>query len=120
MSASLSHAQLELGELRPEFPSPLELRFRIFDEEHPDTFRALVWLVRENMAKQRGEGNEHPGVGAKAALERLRWRDFPVHAPTYVITAPSCDNSFASRYARKIAEECPDLADAFVLRELAS
>jgi hypothetical protein len=117
---SASAAQQEIGwGPRPTDPSPLDLRFDTFTREHPDVLRALVWLAREAVTSQIAEGRT-PRVGSKGLLERLRWRDFPVHAPTYVITAPSCDNSFASRFARKIAAEYADLAHVFELRDLTS
>ncbi len=118
MSASAAQQEIGWGP-RPTDPCPLELRFDTFNREHPDVLRALVWLAREAVASQRAEGRT-PRLGAKGLLERLRWRDFPVHAPTYVVTAPSCDNSFASRYARKIASECADLSAVFEMRDLNS
>lgn len=114
---SASAAQLAIGWNVPPHGESLDMRFRRFTHEHPDTVRALVWLARDKVADDVRNGRA-PHVGSKALLERLRWRGFPLGAPTYVHTAVSCDNSFSSRVARLLAADYEDIASVFELREL--
>lgn len=83
-------------------------RFEAFHAANPHVYRLLVQLARAMHAK-RGR------VGMKACWERLRWE--------YSVRVEGDDwarlnNDFTSRYARLIAETCPDLADAFEVRAL--
>lgn len=114
-----SAAQLAIGFEVHSTGENLDQRWARFTAEHPQTIKALVWIARAKVAADIKDGRT-PRVGAKGLLERLRWRDFKDDAPEYVITALSCDNSFASRVARTLAATYPDLKTVFEMRELDS
>lgn len=112
---SASTAQLELGELRPAIPSPLSLRFAIFNEAYPAVYRALEALAREKVERQKRKGRV-PRISGNALIFAARWDEDDERLDAL----PFINNSFASRYARLIAERNPDLAPFFETRELNS
>lgn len=113
-----SAAQIEIGfGPKPTDPSPLDLRFQTFHNEHPEVFVALRDLARKRVAYQRRVGRS-VYVGAKALIERLRAGPDDETDDTPWI--PFIDNTFASRYARLLEAECPDLRGCFQLKELNS
>lgn len=115
----VSVAQQELGWNVPSRGESIDMRYTRFLVEHPTVMQALAWLARQKVAADRRRGLT-PRVGAKGLLENLRWGVFPSDAPDYVVNAPNCDNTFASRFARSLAASFDDLADVFEFRELNS
>ncbi len=91
----------------PESRPTIAETFEAFHAANPHAYELLVRLAREMYAR-RGR------VGIKACFERLRWE--------YAIRTEGderkLNNNLTSRYARLIAEMCPDLADAFEVRAL--
>jgi hypothetical protein len=88
----------------------IDARFAAFHTENPHVLALLVRLARE--AKARGMER----IGAKALIERARWEiSLQTRGDEYRL-----NNSFASRYARLIADTCPDLATMFQFRRLAA
>lgn len=92
----------------PRCRQTIDERFRAFHAANPHVFDLLVILARRMTAR----GGR---VGIKACWERLRWE--------YRERVEGDDwawlnNDYTSRYARLIAETCPDLADAFEVRAL--
>lgn len=88
---------------------PLDVRFLEFHHRNP----AVYWeLVR--MAKQwRGAG--HSACSIKMLVEVLRWQG---GISTESSDGLTINNSYASRYARLIAANEPDLAHMFNTRHL--
>ena len=93
--------------------SLLEQRFQEFAAAHPDVERHLVDVCRRWRNRGGGEWS------IKAAWEIIRWehlfKGLPDPAETYKL-----NNSYTSRYARRIMRRCPELAGLFELRELRS
>lgn len=115
MTTTSDHPQL--FDPFPPFATPehtgaatIQDRFVAFHAANPWVARELIRLTRAYRAKR-----PYSRVGVKHLVEVLRWE--------WAMTTDSSDgfkinNSYASRYARLIAETEPDLADAFELREL--
>lgn len=93
-------------------PRSLEHRFRQFHEMNPWVFDELVRLTRE--LKSRG----HRRVGIGMLFEVLRWHH--MRATDDPGSEFKLNNSYRSRYARLIMDECPDLRGVFETRELRS
>lgn len=99
-----------------ELPTPGEepshqRRFEEFHSANPHVYAALVRLARQ----WRSRGRKRLGI--KQLFEVLRWE--------IAMTTESDDdfklnNNLTSRYARRIMDREPDLADIFELRELKS
>jgi hypothetical protein len=88
----------------------IDARFAAFHAENPHVYVLLVRLALD--AKQRGATK----IGAKALMERARW-DLALETRGYPY---KLNNDFTSRYARLIADTCPDLAPMFSFRRLAA
>lgn len=88
----------------------LDAQFEKFHKENPKVYVELVALTQE--AKWAGRKK----IGMKMLLEVLRWnRMINTTDPEFKI-----NNNYGSRYARKIMDENPELADMFEVRELKS
>lgn len=91
-------------------PSTLEGQFVAFHRANPHVYEALVHLTRQLVAR----GHRRVGIGM--LYETLRWQ---VAMTTSDGASPfRLNNNYRSRYARLIAEQEPDLADVFEVREL--
>ena len=93
------------------FATTIESRFEAFHARHPDVYRQLVRLAYE----ARRAGRER--IGMKMLFEVLRWEwtiaGLPDDAENWKL-----NNSYSSRYARRIMEMYNDLDGLFELREL--
>lgn len=90
------------------FNPPLEIRFREFDEENPDVYDKLVKMTFE--LKRIG----HNKIGIGMLFEVIRWQVMlDTSDPDFKL-----NNSYRSRYARKIMLEYPELDGIFETREL--
>lgn len=90
----------------------LSERFLIFHYKNPQVYDVLVRLARQ--AVDRGKKR----IGMGMLWEIMRWE-------MWLDTkdddgGPKFNNSYRSRYARKIMETEPDLADVFETRKLKS
>lgn len=94
-------------------PQTLDERFDAYHEEHPEVYDLLVRYARQ--AKTAG----HSRYSIKTIMEVVRW-DRSVAVPLGKGEAFHLNNSYGSRYARLIMEECADLADFFETRVLTS
>lgn len=98
--------------VRPDYAPEMSIqeRFELFNQRNPFIYEAAVRLAKD--LRNRG----HKRIGIKMILEVVRWE----HARS--TQDPTCswkiNNSYSSRYARMIAENVPELADAFETREL--
>ena len=90
----------------------LDARFERFHADNPHVYRALVKLAREWRAKNPGKP-----CGVKMLWEVLRWQ---MMMTTETSEEFRLNNSFTSRYARRIHAQESDLADFFETRELRS
>ncbi len=114
----MTPAQLDLFDgSAPEFqstsPAPslcIQHRFALFHLANPWVYDALVVLVRDLVA------SGHRKVGIKMCIEVLRWQWY--RATDDPTSGWKLNNSYSSRYARLIADTCPDLAKVFEFREL--
>jgi hypothetical protein len=93
----------------PDRNDDIQRRFEKFHRENPAVFAKLVDL--SFLAKANG----HKHIGIKMLFERLRWY--------YTVEVKGSEpyqlnNSYTSRYARKIMKEVPALRGFFKLREL--
>ena len=93
-----------------EYQSILDHRFEEYDFNNPQIFATFKRFAFEVMAA----GHKH--FGAKAIFERMRWY-FTVEARGDQF---KLNNSFVSRYARKLIRECPQFSTFFETRELRS
>jgi vacuolar-type H+-ATPase subunit E/Vma4 len=92
------------------FDSTIDQRFAEFDSANPHIYRRIIEMLAE--AKRRGKTR----IGIKMLLEALRWEEFlriDRDAGDYRI-----NNSFSSRYARKVIAERPDLGALLETRRL--
>lgn len=85
--------------------TPLEGRFRAFDEANPHVFDELLEIARE--VRDRGVKR----IGIAFLFERLRWRRMKTHGDPYRL-----NNSYRAFYARKLMAADPALADLFETR----
>lgn len=88
----------------------LQERFMRFHRAHPEVYAALVRLARQ--ARSRRPDRR---LGIKQLFEVVRWE---MHVAPDERETFKLNNNMTSRYARLIAAQEPDLADAFELREL--
>lgn len=86
----------------------LDQRFAEYHEANPQVFAKFADLAEE--AKRRGR----PRIGAKFLLELVRWQT-PVAANGDEFKV---NNSYVSRYVRKLSTERPHLASMFATRKL--
>lgn len=92
-------------------PDPIDQEFIAFHHRNPHVYRALVGLAREWVRA----GNRRCSINM--LFEVLR---FDHGLRTSSSDGLKLNNSFRSRYARLIAANEPDLAEAFETRALAS
>lgn len=95
---------------RSLFDPTIDARFAEFDRANPHIYARVVEMLRE--AKRLGKTR----VGIKMILESLRWEEFlrvDRDAGDYRI-----NNSFSSRYSRKVIAEHPDLGALLETRRL--
>lgn len=86
----------------------IELAFRKFDAENPEVYNLFCQFTRQVIAR----GFQH--YSSDAILHRVRWHtDIETRGDTYKI-----NNNYSSRYARKFANDYPNNADLFRMREL--
>lgn len=90
----------------------IQKRFEEFDRLNPQVYQKLVEIARELV----GEGHRHLGIGM--IWEVLRFRYMKALGPVKTTETYELNNSFRSRYARKIMETEPNLAGVFEVREL--
>ena len=83
--------------------------FEEFHKAHPEIYEYLVRLALEAYRK----GFRHYGIGA--LWERMRWH-FQVERD--MEEDFKLNNNYRSRYARKIIDNHPELAEFFELRAL--
>jgi len=91
-------------------PLTIGERFRAYDARFPVVFTLFKRFAYEAKAAGRTR------FGGKAIWERIRWYCDVEKGGD----APRLNNTYVSRYVRKLCEECPDLADLFETRELKS
>ena len=92
-------------------PNSIEHRFRAFHRRHPEVYATLV---RKALAlKDRGFAK----YGIKALIEVTRWHMAIKRGPEDDF---KINNDFASRYARLIDAQEPELAGFFTMRGLTS
>ena len=84
-----------------------------FEEYHRARPEIMVHLLRL-VAEVRGRGFKHYGM--KSFWERMRWH-FQIEQGDAEF---KLNNSYTSRYARKLVEENPELEGFFEMRELQS
>lgn len=106
----MAEQQLLFTFSEPTYPShwTIDQRFEAFHQANPWVYTQLVALARYAVARGKTK------LGIKSLIERLRW-DFELSSNGQPW---KLNNSFSSRYARKIMAECPDLTDVFELRAL--
>ena len=93
---------------RSLFDSSLQAQFEKFDRDNPAVFTTLVRLAREWKAAG------HNRCAIDLLVNRVRWEiGLQTTGDDFVI-----NNSYRSRYSRKIMAECPDLTGFFEVREL--
>jgi hypothetical protein len=100
-----SHLQALGGDAVPTITD----RFETFHQTNPWVYAELVRLARELVQKG------HERIGMKMLFEVIRWERMRATSSDEPFRL---NNSFTSRYARLIAAQEPDLADAFAMREL--
>ena len=88
----------------------LQERFMRFHRAHPEVYAALVRLARQARARRHDRR-----LGIKQLFEVVRWE---MHVSQDDRETFKLNNNMTSRYARLIAAQEPDLANAFELREL--
>jgi hypothetical protein len=87
----------------------IEGRFREFHAANPWVYERLRYLARDLVDKG------HTRIGIGMLFEVLRWQ----YARATINTdGLKLNNDFRSRYARLLADNEPDLADAFETRRL--
>lgn len=86
----------------------IQTRFERFHAENPGVYCYLVVFARQLLAKG------HRKASISLLVERVRWQV----AMTTTDPDWKINNSFRSRYARKIMDENPDLAGFFETRSL--
>lgn len=97
------------GQMRlDEDERTIEERFERFHAANPEVYRLLVHYTRT----LRRAGRER--IGISLVWERLRW-DVAIRT---VGDELKLDNSYRSRYARRIMRDEPDLAGVFETRAL--
>ena len=84
--------------------------FDLFHKANPWVYTALVKLARE----LRAQGRERVGIGMLFEVLRWHW----VRGTIDVASDFVLNNSYRSRYSRLIAQQEPDLAEAFEFRRL--
>lgn len=88
----------------------LDKKFREFHEENPHMYDRLVKMTKQLHSKG------HRKVGMQMLFEVLRWQSMiRTTGDKYKI-----NNDYASRYARKIMAEHPELVGIFETREIKS
>lgn len=88
----------------------LDKRFAKFDEENPRVYEKLVRMSFD--LKKTG----HTKIGIGMLFEVIRWQSMlKTVGDDYKL-----NNSYRSRYARKIMEDYPELRGFFEIRELHS
>lgn len=97
-----------VGKKRGSIPE----RFQEFHKLNGHVYVALVMLAREF---REATGRQH--IGIKMLWEKLRY-EFGVR--THGESDYSLNNDYTALYARLIAQQEPDLADAFEFRRLRS
>jgi hypothetical protein len=90
------------------FDADIQQRFEDFDRANPKVYRLLVYYARA--AKHAGKR-----VGIRAIWERMRWE---ITIEKRWSGEFKLNDHLTSRYARKIMEQEPDLADFFETRKL--
>lgn len=91
-------------------PVTLEGRFQKFHRQNPEVYQRLLEMARE--LKDFG----HKKIGIQMLFEVLRWETMmQTTGDKYKI-----NNSYASRYARLIMDQEPDLEGIFEVRGLKS
>lgn len=95
----------------PENRSKIEAAFNQFHAEHPEIYVELVRVCR----RLRAQGWERFGI--KTVWEVVRYRSMLGNTTG---KGPKLNNNYTAYYARKIAEQEPDLADVFKTRRLAT
>lgn len=90
--------------------SELDKRFREFDDKNPKVYIKLLKMTKD--LKDRG----HSRIGIGMLFEVIRWQTM-----LQTVGDPyRLNNSYRSRYVRKIAHEHPEFANMFETRELRS
>lgn len=90
--------------------SDLDTRFKEFDDKNPQIYDKLVDLAYE----LRDIGHRKIGIGM--LFEVIRWQSMIQTEGDHF----KMNNSYRSRYVRKITNEHPDLEGMFETRELRS
>jgi hypothetical protein len=90
--------------------SPLDQKFWDFHHDNPQVYEHLVKMSRD--LKNQG----HKKIGIKMLFEVIRWQTMlRTTDPMYKL-----NNSYASRYAREIMLNEPDLNNIFEVRRIHS
>ena len=95
---------------RSLFDKTIDAKFEEFHKSNPHVYARIIERLRE--AKRRGKTR----VGIKLILESLRWEEFlrvDREAGDFRI-----NNSFSSRYSRKVIAEHPELGAMLETRRL--
>lgn len=87
----------------------IQQQFEVFHKANPQVYETLVRLARQ----YRDRVDATPGIGM--LWEVMRWT---IAMETRDVSVWRLNNNHRSRYARRIMEQEPDLADAFETRRL--
>ena len=101
------------GTLTFDYPAdPIQERFELFHERHPEVYKQLVELARRAVQSGRTK------VGIGMLFEVLRWERLIAGLPDEREHGLKLNNSYRSRYARLIMACNVDLADIFETRKM--
>lgn len=88
----------------------LDARFKVFDEQNPQVYA----MFRSSVAEAAQAGARK--IGAKMIMENIRWRSMiETRGEPWKV-----NNSYSSRYVRKLLAESPHLEYLFERRALKS
>ncbi len=87
----------------------IQSRFESFNRAHPEIYAELRRMALTKLA----EGRQRYGL--KKLVEDVRWERRGIGD---AMGEFKVNNIFASRYVRKLVEECPELAGMFSMRTL--
>lgn len=90
-------------------PQSIQQRFEEFHARHPEVYRHIVRLARQ--AKDRGRER----YSIDAIIQLVRWHFDMEKEPSEKFLI---NDHYSSRFARKVMEQEPDLADFFETRGL--